>query len=135
AQPAAAAASLAAAQEIAVPSGRPPRAVASEYAERNGATLTSCTCEPGSSEAVVEVEAPVDLVFVGPDRTVRARARAVIEGAKRNVASTMAADAASQRTAAGPDQEGHARAGPAGSARRGGLHAGQASPAARVPPG
>lgn len=72
AQVAADAAALAAAQEIALPSGRPPAEVAAEYAGRNHATLLSCVCDPGTAEAVVEVEAPVDLIFVGPDRTVRA---------------------------------------------------------------
>jgi hypothetical protein len=47
----------------------------------NGATLLVCRCEPGTAEAVVEVETPVSLAFIGPDRTVRASARAVIEGA------------------------------------------------------
>jgi secretion/DNA translocation related TadE-like protein len=81
AQVAADAASLAAAQEIALPTGRSPAEVAAEYAAMNGAILLVCRCEPGTAEAVVEVEAPVTLVFVGPDRTVRASARAVIEGA------------------------------------------------------
>jgi secretion/DNA translocation related TadE-like protein len=81
AQVAADAAALAAAQEIALPSGRSPAEVAADYASKNGATLLSCRCEPGTGEAIVEVEAPVTLVFVGPDRTVRASARAVIEGA------------------------------------------------------
>jgi secretion/DNA translocation related TadE-like protein len=99
AQVAADAAALAAAQEIALPSGRTPAEVASEYAGRNQATLLSCRCDPGSGEAVVEVEAPVDLLFVGPDRTVRASARAVIEGAggrDQGLASTMARDAGSE---------------------------------------
>ena len=80
AQTAADAAALAAAQEIAIPSGELPGDVAAEYARRNGATLVECRCDPGTSEAVVEVEVPITLVFVGPNRTVRARARAVIEG-------------------------------------------------------
>lgn len=80
AQTAADAAALAAAQEIALPSGRIPEEVAADYAGRNGATLVGCRCEPGTSEAVVEVAALVDLLFVGADRTVRASARAVIEG-------------------------------------------------------
>jgi secretion/DNA translocation related TadE-like protein len=79
AQAAADAAALAAAQELAIPSGRNPAEVAAEYAERNRASLVTCSCQPGSTEAVVEVEAPVDLVFVGMDRTVRARARAVVD--------------------------------------------------------
>jgi secretion/DNA translocation related TadE-like protein len=81
AQMAADAAALAAAQEIAIPSGAAPEAMAADYAERNGARLVSCRCEDGSGEAVVEVEVPISLVFVGADRSVRATARAVIEGA------------------------------------------------------
>jgi secretion/DNA translocation related TadE-like protein len=80
AQTAADAAALAAAQEIAAPSSGSPVEVASEYAQRNGATLIECKCQVGGSEAVVRVEVPVRLVFVGPDRTVAQRARAVIEG-------------------------------------------------------
>jgi secretion/DNA translocation related TadE-like protein len=79
AQTAADAAALAAAQEIALPSGRAPADVAAEFAARNGATLVSCTCQPWTTEAVVEVEFTVELVFVGLDRVVHARARAVIE--------------------------------------------------------
>jgi secretion/DNA translocation related TadE-like protein len=73
AQTAADAAALAAAQEIAIPQGRTPQEVAAEYASRNDATLLTCTCEPLSDQAVVEVEAVVDLVFVG--RTARFRFR------------------------------------------------------------
>lgn len=80
AQVAADAAALAAAQEIALPSGRQPQELAVQYAEHNGATLLSCRCDPESGEAVVEVESLVPLMFVGADRTVRASARAVIEG-------------------------------------------------------
>jgi len=79
AQTAADAAALAAAQEIALPSGSTPSEMAAEYASRNGATLVSCACAPGSTEAVVEVEFTVELIFVGLDRVVHARARAVIE--------------------------------------------------------
>jgi secretion/DNA translocation related TadE-like protein len=81
AQMAADAAALAAAQEIAIPSGEAPEAMAADYADRNGARLVSCRCEVGSGEAVVQVEVPISLVFVGADRSVRATARAVIEGA------------------------------------------------------
>ena len=80
AQTAADAAALAAAQEIALPSGSTPSEMASRFAELNGAALVTCTCEPGSSEAVVEVAFTVDLLFVGLDREVHAHARAVIEG-------------------------------------------------------
>jgi secretion/DNA translocation related TadE-like protein len=80
AQTAADAAALAAAQEIALPSGETPADMAAEFATRNGATLVSCTCQPGTAEAVVEVSVTIELVFVGLDRVVHARARAVIEG-------------------------------------------------------
>jgi secretion/DNA translocation related TadE-like protein len=80
AQTAADAAALAAAQEMVVPSSVTPAEVASDYAKRNGATLLACDCPPGGSEAVVRVEVPVRLVFVGPDRSITGRARAVIEG-------------------------------------------------------
>ena len=79
-QTAADAAALAAAQDIALPSGRGPEESAREYASRNGATLVSCRCDPNGAEAVVQVESRIDLLFVGPDRTVRSWARAVIEG-------------------------------------------------------
>ena len=81
AQAAADAAALAAARELAIPTGQDPSEAAREYAERNGATLRSCSCPIGATEAVVDVEVPLDLVFVGADRTVEARARAVVEGA------------------------------------------------------
>ena len=139
AQTAADAAALAAAQEIAIPSGRTPQEVASEYAARNGASLLACTCQPGTAEAVVEVEAPVDLVFVGRDRTVRGRARAVIEGAKPGLPGTMAADAGSQTTPTGQGPQAifeRPRAlATADPARRGGLYAGQAGPPSRMAAG
>jgi secretion/DNA translocation related TadE-like protein len=80
AQTAADAAALAAAQEMALSSSVSPADAAGDYAERNGATLVDCDCPPGGSEATVSVEVRVRLVFVGPDRTVAGRARAVIEG-------------------------------------------------------
>jgi hypothetical protein len=49
----------------------------------NGATLASCTCEPGSSEAIVEVRVVASFLFLGPDRMVTSRARAVIESGGR----------------------------------------------------
>ena len=52
---------------------------ASDYALRNGAALVSCACAQGTYEAVVDVEVPVDLLFVGSDRTVHAKARAVVD--------------------------------------------------------
>jgi secretion/DNA translocation related TadE-like protein len=123
AQTAADAAALAAAQELAIPSGVSPEEVAADYAGRNGATLVTCTCAPGSSEAVVEVEVQVVLVFVGGDRTVHARARAVIEGAKRGLMGTIARDAATRSSRAPPPP------------RRSGLLAGQAGADTGLPPG
>jgi secretion/DNA translocation related TadE-like protein len=79
AQTAADAAALAAAQEIALPSGRSPLEVAAEYAARNGGTLVSCRCDPGTSEAVVAVSVQASLVFLGPDREIERQARAVVE--------------------------------------------------------
>jgi secretion/DNA translocation related TadE-like protein len=80
AQTAADAAALAAAQEMAVSGSGAPVDLAAEYAERNGARLLACDCPAGGSEAVVRVEVPVRLVFLGPDRTITGKARAVIEG-------------------------------------------------------
>ncbi len=80
AQTAADAAALAAAQELAFPSGLDPAQAAGEFAERNGASLTACECEVGSTEAIVTVELPVGPLFLaGSGRTARADARAVIE--------------------------------------------------------
>jgi secretion/DNA translocation related TadE-like protein len=74
------AAALAAAQELAAPSGSAPSSVAADYAERNGATLVECSCEPGTTEAVVAVEVRVGPMLLAPgNRTVTARARAVVE--------------------------------------------------------
>jgi secretion/DNA translocation related TadE-like protein len=83
AQTAADAAALAAAQEIAIPSGRTPEEAAAEYAQRNGGELIACRCDPGTGEAVVTVELPVHLLFLGPDRAVQAQARAVVGSATR----------------------------------------------------
>lgn len=78
-QTAADAAALAAAQELIVPSDRPPEEVAAEYAERGGARLESCSCDPASDEIVVAVALDVELPLLGQTRTVRARARAVVD--------------------------------------------------------
>ncbi|MFN2590226.1 MAG: hypothetical protein ABR518_05610 [Actinomycetota bacterium] len=79
AQAAGDAAALAAAQEIAIPSGSwSPTDAARSYAERNGATLLSCQCEVGGKDAVVRVQVHVRLLIVGPDRTTDAWARAVV---------------------------------------------------------
>lgn len=78
AQLAADAAALAAAQELAIPTGRAPAEVADEYASRNGAELVACRCEAGTGEAVATVELEVGLPFLGQTRVVRAIARAVV---------------------------------------------------------
>jgi len=78
AQTAADAAALAAARELAFDTDQGPQAAA-DYALRNGATLVSCTCAEGTYEAIVDVEVPVDLLFVGSDRTVHAKARAIVD--------------------------------------------------------
>ena len=73
-------AALAAAQELAFPSGTEPEERAAEYADRNGARLLSCSCAEGSSEAVVSVAVPV-AGFLLPlaDRDVIGIARAVVD--------------------------------------------------------
>ena len=79
ARQAADAAALAAAQELALPSGPDPAAVAADYAARNGATLTACVCTPGSTEALVTVTVLIDRLLLLPgSRTATAQARAVV---------------------------------------------------------
>ena len=77
AQTAADAAALAAAQELLRPVQAAPADVAAEYAERHDATLVSCDCKPGATEAVATVEVSVSLL--GQERTLRASARAVVD--------------------------------------------------------
>jgi secretion/DNA translocation related TadE-like protein len=73
-------AALAAAQELALPSGIDPSTVAAEYADRNGGWLVSCSCATGTSEAVVEVVVPVRGFFLPiRDRDVVGVARAVVD--------------------------------------------------------
>jgi len=81
AQTAADAAALAAAQELAVSSsGSAPGGLAAEYAGRNGAVLTACSCDAGGTEAVVTVTMQVGTLLLAPDdRVVTARARAVVD--------------------------------------------------------
>ena len=80
AQSAADAAALAAVQELALPSGIEPADAAAEYATRNGAELIECRCAVGTLEATVQVRVPVGyLSTLGGDRTVEARARAVVD--------------------------------------------------------
>lgn len=78
AQAAADAAALAAAQELIRSTGRPPADVASEYAGRHGASLVSCACPAGGSEAMVTVSMQVGLPLLGQSRTIRASARAIV---------------------------------------------------------
>jgi hypothetical protein len=79
AQAAADAAALAAAQEMAVPTGGDPLEMAAAYAERNGSVLITCACEVDGQEAIATVEVTVDLPLLGQTRTVRASARAVVD--------------------------------------------------------
>jgi secretion/DNA translocation related TadE-like protein len=79
AQTAADASALAAAQELAVPTGRDPSEVAREYAGDNGAELVDCRCSVGSSDAVVTARIEVGpLLLFADDRSVDARARAIV---------------------------------------------------------
>ena len=73
-------AALAAAQELAFPSGEDPAQLAADYAFRNGAALVSCDCAEGTFEAVVRVRVPVR-GFLLPlvDRDVVGSARAVVD--------------------------------------------------------
>jgi len=73
-------AALAAAQELAFPSGVDPAAFAADYAERNGARLVSCSCTEGTLEATVEVAVPVrGFLLPIADRDVIGVARAVVD--------------------------------------------------------
>jgi secretion/DNA translocation related TadE-like protein len=80
AQAAADAAALAAAQELAMTTGLAPSDAAVAYASLNGATLVSCDCSSGDSEATVQVSVPVGtLLLLSDDRSVTAAARAVLD--------------------------------------------------------
>ena len=80
ARTAADAAALAAAQELALPSGADPADVAAAYAERNDAILSDCICAAGTSDVTVTVSIVVDgFLLVTGSRTVTARARAVVD--------------------------------------------------------
>jgi len=73
-------AALAAAQELAFPSGVDPATFAADYADRNGGRLVSCSCAPGTLEATVEVAVPVrGFLLPIPDRDVIGVARAVVD--------------------------------------------------------
>lgn len=79
ARTAADAAALAAVQELALPTGRLPAEVAADYAARNGAELTACTCEPSTLEATVQVTVRVSgMLLIPGERVVAARARAIV---------------------------------------------------------
>lgn len=71
---------LAAAQDLAMPTGVEPVSSALSYASVNGARLVSCACSVGSREAVVTVAVEVK-GFLLPlsDREVVASARAVVD--------------------------------------------------------
>jgi secretion/DNA translocation related TadE-like protein len=80
AQTAADAAALAAAQELALPSGLEPVDVARDYAARNGASLVACTCARETFDATVRVRVAVgSLLLFADDRVVEAQARAVVD--------------------------------------------------------
>ncbi|MGZ8566767.1 MAG: Rv3654c family TadE-like protein [Actinomycetota bacterium] len=80
ARSAADAAALAAAQEMALPTGEEPAVFAAAFATANGASLVTCVCEVGTFEAVVEVTVPVgDLRLVPGSPIATARARAVVD--------------------------------------------------------
>ena len=80
ARAAADAAALAAAQELAFPTGADPASQAARFAERNGTDLVSCVCMPGSLEAVVTVRAThPDFLLVLGGVTLDVQARAVVD--------------------------------------------------------
>jgi secretion/DNA translocation related TadE-like protein len=73
-------AALAAAQELALPSGAEPASFAETYASANDARLVSCACEPGSNEAIVRVAVDVEgFLLPLPAREVVSSARAVVD--------------------------------------------------------
>ena len=74
------AAALAAAQELAFPTGATPAEQAALLAQRNGAELIACTCAAGSFEAVVTVRATgADLLLLPGGVTLDVQARAVVD--------------------------------------------------------
>ncbi len=84
ARTAADAAALAAAQELALPSGADPAEIAATYAAHNDAILDDCICAAGTTDAVVTVSIVVDgFLLVTGARTVTARARAVVDATGR----------------------------------------------------
>jgi len=80
ARTAADAAALAAAQELAAPTGLDPSDAAVDLAARNGARVTACACSVGGHEAIVTVERSVDGLWLVPSTLVLvASARAVVD--------------------------------------------------------
>ena len=74
------AAALAAAQELAMPSGSLPQIQAADYAGRNGASLVTCACDPGTQEALVRVRVTIEHLFLFPGtHVVESRSRAVVD--------------------------------------------------------
>lgn len=76
AQTAADFASLAAAAELIPAIGIDPEQKAAEYADANGAVLTSCECEMGTTSAIVTVSVPVRMVLPGLSGTTEVTAQA-----------------------------------------------------------
>ena len=73
-------AALAAAQELALPSGTEPAQLATDYAARNGARLVSCECAEGTYEATVRVVVPArGFLLPLADRDVVGIARAIVD--------------------------------------------------------
>ena len=73
-------AALAAAQELAFPSGTDPAELAADFATRNGARLLSCSCAKGSSDAIVRVAVQVrGFLLPLADRDAIGVARAVVD--------------------------------------------------------
>lgn len=73
-----------------MPTGRTPAELAAEYAARNGATLASCDCAAGTTEAVVETRVAVGMLLLVPgDHEATAVARATA-GTPVSVASRIA---------------------------------------------
>ena len=73
-------AALAAAQELAFPSGLQPEQLAADYAFRNGARLVSCSCAEGTSDATLRVAVTVrGFLLPLADRDVIGIARAVVD--------------------------------------------------------
>lgn len=74
------AAALAAAQELAFPSGADPGEQAALIASRNGVELIACSCAPGSFEAIVTVRAvTAGLLLMPGSLMLDVRARAVVD--------------------------------------------------------